>query len=202
MGLFNTLFGEQPDAVHDDESRLAQKEATALSGVMDGDTSRLDEVPVKKHVTLSAATGYPIDSVYEFVLRDYEEQGYNDALVNADMSYCKQAEDILRNKLDLLFERVMLIYKDILRRIEMKLIVAQEAYIATAVSALSASRETLSEHMTKLADMQQRAKDGDETFLNMIASYRRGFMKGLAAACDQLVNNNPTFNLVKNEDAN
>lgn len=199
MGFFNNIF-------RNNKSNSNAHYSTGLSvsspstNIMDGDTSSLETEKPKQYVTLSAATGYPIDAIYDYVLRDLEEEGYNDALVNSDMTYCQQKECILKNKLDLLFERVTLIYKEKIRKIETKTRLANEAMIQSAVESLSASHETLNEHMVKLAEMQRKAKAGDETFLNMIASYRRGFTKGLAAACEQLVSNNyNTISLVKDD---
>lgn len=200
MGFFSNLFGDRRSYSTDNDlsKELPHSPAASLTGVLQGDTSSLDAGTEKKYVTLSASTGYPIDAVYEFVLRDLEQEGYNDALVNSDLAYCKQAEQILRNKLDLLFERVTLIYREKLRNIEMKTQVANDALIQSAVVSLSAAAATLKEHMTKLSEMQQKAKNGDETFLNMIASYRRGFTKGLAASCEQIVtSSHNTYNLVK-----
>lgn len=174
---------------------------TPHTGVMDGDVSSLNPGQPKRYITLSAATGYPIDAVYDFVLHDLEEEGYNDALVSSDLTYCQQKERILRNKLDLLFERVTLNYREKMRKLETQKQLANDALLHSAVASLSASYATLQEHMDKLAEMQKKAKNGDETFLNMISSYRRGFLKGVTATCDHLVNSNlGTINLMKHEE--
>ncbi len=201
MGFFNNIFSIR-NANSDANPQFGPRSNAPVSStnIMDGDTSLLEHEKPKQYVTLSAATGYPIDTIYDFVLRDLEEEGYNDALVNSDTCYCQQKEGILKNRLDLLFERVTLIYKEKIRKIETKKRLANDAMIHSAVESLTASHETLNEHMAKLADMQRKAKDGDETFLNMIASYRRGFNKGLVATCEQLVSNNYNIiNLVKDE---
>lgn len=204
MGFFNAIFSKNSRqsskfAGNDNNTNSSLPSHTSI---MEGDTSSIEAEPSKKYITLSAATGYPIDAIYEFILRDLEVDGYNDALVNSDISYCQQAENILRNKLDLLFDRVTLIYKEKMRKIELHSRLANDALVYSAVASLSASNETMKEHMSKIAEMQQKAKAGDETFLNMIASYRRGFMKGLTDACEQLISNNYNSlkNMVKDED--
>lgn len=55
--------------------------------------------PSGKIVSITYGTGMPIDVLYAFINKDYEQEGYQDALVNTDAEYCTAKESIILNKL-------------------------------------------------------------------------------------------------------
>ena len=38
-------------------------------------------------ITIKYGTGMPIDAIYAYIQDDYEQEGYSDAMCNADMAY-------------------------------------------------------------------------------------------------------------------
>lgn len=132
-------------------------------------------------ITITWGTGMPIDVIFAFIHRDFEEQGYQDALVNSDLRYREMKEGIIRNDLRLLFRRISLRYQSDIRMLDVQIKNAEEAYAMTSASMMQAQRETYQEHLEEIADMETLLANDDPKMTTMIESYRRGFQKGIAA---------------------
>jgi len=140
-------------------------------------------------ITIKYGTGMPIDIIYGFLKKDFEEQGYQDALVNADVKYRESKEAIIVNDLRNLFTQISLRYKQDIRLLEVRIANAKEAYAMSSASLLEAQKQTYEEHLTEIHDMESRLEAKDSTMLTMIESYKRGFFKGVAAMTEQFLNN-------------
>ena len=131
----------------------------------------------------------PIDVIFNFIHKNFEEEGFQDALVNCDIAYRDAKERIIRNDLEMLFKRIILKYKNDIRIIDVKIDNAQKALALTSASNMMALRETYEEHLSEIQEMQQQLKENDPKMTTMIESYRRGFLKGIAANTVNFINN-------------
>ena len=143
----------------------------------------------KKVITITWGTGMPIDVIFNFIHKNFEEEGFQDALVNCDITYRDAKENIIRNDLEMLFKRIVLKYKSDIRIINVKIGNAQKALALAAASDLEAIKETYEEHLTEIKEMQQQLEVNDPKMTTMIESYRRGFLKGIAANAVNFINN-------------
>lgn len=140
-----------------------------------------DETPGYKIGHVNYGTGCPIDAIYAFITRDYEEQGFQDALVNADLSYRTAKEQLLRNSLKSLFNQVKMRYTDDIRKIKVQIRTAEEQMISSAVEMLKAQIETYESHMSEIKKMEDNLEKNDASMTLMIESYTRGFLRGISA---------------------
>ncbi len=143
----------------------------------------------KKLITITWGTGMPIDVIFNFIHKNFEEEGFQDALVNSDITYRDAKEKIIRNDLEMLFKRIILKYKSDIRIVNVKIENAQKALALAAASNLAALRETYEEHLKEIQEMQSRLEVNDPKMTTMIESYRRGFLKGIAANTVNFINN-------------
>ena len=143
----------------------------------------------KRVITITWGTGMPIDVIFNFIHKNFEEEGFQDALVNCDITYRDAKENIIRNDLEMLFKRIVLKYKSDIRIINVKIGNAQKALALAAASDLEAIKETYEEHLTEIKEMQQQLEVNDPKMTTMIESYRRGFLKGIAANAVNFINN-------------
>ena len=144
----------------------------------------------KKHfITITWGTGMPIDIIFNFIHKDFEEEGFQDALVNCDITYRDTKEKIIRNDLKMLFKRIILRYKNDVREVEVNIENARKAYALAAASKLEARRETFEEHLSEINEMQTLLDNDDPKMLTMIESYRRGFQKGMSAVAINFIEN-------------
>jgi predicted nucleic acid-binding Zn-ribbon protein len=89
----------------------------------------------------------------------------------------------------MLFKRIVLKYKSDIRMINVRIDNAQKALALAAASDMEALRETYEEHLTEIQEMQLQLEANNPKMTTMIESYRRGFLKGIAANAVNFINN-------------
>ena len=141
-----------------------------------------DEENKKKLITITWGTGMPIDVIFHYIHKNFEEEGFQDALVNSDITYRDTKEKIIRTDLEMLFKRIALRYKSDIREMVFKIDNARKAYALAAAAQLDSLKETYEEHLAEIEEMQELLKADDPKMTTMIESYRRGLMKGITAA--------------------
>ena len=184
MALFN-WFGKKPvenEQIVPEVIELTQEQSN------EQDSPKEDE-DKKKVITITWGTGMPIDVIFNFIHKNFEEEGFQDALVNCDITYRDAKEKIIRNDLEMLFKRIVLKYKSDIRMVNVRIDNAQKALALAAASDMAALRETYEEHLTEIQEMQQQLEANDPKMTTMIESYRRGFLKGIAANAVNFINN-------------
>lgn len=179
MKLFK-LFGTKP-----------KEEAENTQGDIDEETTSPEEEKKdeKRVITITWGTGMPIDVIFNYIHKNFEEDGFQDALVNSDITYRDAKEKIIRNDLEMLFKRIILRYKNDIREMDVNIDNAQKAYALSAAGRLLARRETFEEHLEEINEMQQQLNANDPKMTTMIESYRRGFQKGIAAVSINFIEN-------------
>lgn len=149
-----------------------------------------EEKKEEKHlITITWGTGMPIDVIFNFIHKNFEEEGFKDALVNCDITYRDAKERIIRNDLEMLFKRIILKYKSDMRAVNVRIENAHKALALAAAADMEALRATYEEHLTEIQEMQSQLEDNDPKMMTMIESYRRGFLKGIAANTVNFIHN-------------
>lgn len=186
FGIWGTKPKDENMTISADE--IKPQESSKESGTSEENVKKEDEK--NKVITITWGTGMPIDVIFNFIHKNFEEDGFQDALVNQDIAYRDAKEKIIRNDLEMLFKRIILRYKSDIRVIEVKIDNARKALALAAASDLEALRETYDEHLTEINEMQAMLEANDPKMTTMIESYRRGFLKGIAATSVNFINNN------------
>ena len=182
MALFN-WFGKKPE--ENEEVNPEVVETTELQ-TNDSDSPKENEDDKKRLITITWGTGLPIDVIYNFIHKNYEEEGYQDALINQDVTYRDAKINIILNDLNMLFKRITLRYKTDIRRVQVMIENNRQAFALAAASDLEALLETYNEHLAEISKMESLLAANDPKMMTMIESYRRGFLKGNAAVKDDL----------------
>ncbi len=151
---------------------------------------RPEEEKKNNIVTIKWGTGMPIDVIYNYIHKNFEDDGYQDALVNQDIAYRDTRISIIRNDLEMLFNRITLCYKKNIREAQVRIDNSRKAFALSAAASLEAQLATYEEHLAEIEEMKQLFEDNDSKMLTMIESYKRGFMKGINAATMDFINNN------------
>ena len=128
MALFN-LFNDKkvansdvdmtPVEINDGQDANSENENTV--------EAPKEENGKKNLITITWGTGMPIDVIFNFIHKNFEEEGFQDALVNSDIAYRDIREKIIRNDLEMLFKRIILRYKRDVRELEFKIDNARKA---------------------------------------------------------------------------
>ena len=186
MVLFK-LFGAKPK---EETEMLSVMADNSQSEGNEGTISSEEKKDDAKHlITITWGTGMPIDIIFNFIHKNFEEEGFQDALVNCDITYRDAKEKIIRNDLEMLFKRIVLRYKNDIREVDVNIDNARKAYALAAASRLQARRETFEEHLVEISEMQTQLKNNDPKMLTMVESYRRGFQKGITAVSINFIEN-------------
>lgn len=141
-------------------------------------------------ITITYGTGMPIDVIYGFIAHNYEQEGYQDALINTSVEYCTAKENIILNELNQLFRRILLRYRGEIRALDVQIENAKSLFALTSASQLSAHKETCEEHISEINEMIEKVNAKAPEMMTMIESYRRGFTKGCAAQTANFLNPN------------
>ena len=190
MALFN-LFNDKkvansdvnmiPVEINDEQEANNEKESPV-------EEPKVEEGK-KNLITITWGTGMPIDVIFNFIHKNFEEEGFQDALVNSDIAYRDIKEKIIRNDLEMLFKRIILRYKRDVRELEFKIDNARKAYALSAAAQLDSLKQTFEEHLSEIEEMQELLMADDPKMTTMIESYRRGFLKGITAATLNYIEN-------------
>ena len=186
MAIFN-WFGKKPE---ENEQLIPEiVETTQEQSSNESDSPQQDDDEKKNLITITWGTGMPIDVIYNFIHKNFEEEGYQDALVDSDVTYRDAKIAIIRTDLQMLFKRIALRYHKDIREAEAQIENAKKAYAFTSAASLEVCCETYKEHLDEIKEMQDLLESNDPKMTTLIESYRRGFLKGIAAVTANFINN-------------
>lgn len=141
--------------------------------------------------TLDYSLGMPIDGVYMYMEKDWEEQGRQDAQSNPDLTYMESKVEIIKQGLQRRFELTRLKYNKMIREYTAKVNTLNQFGLAGTLSDIEAHIETCKEHLMKLNELEEKFHKNEPALTSMTDSYRRGFAFGVAViAQDSIKDNN------------
>ncbi len=135
-------------------------------------------------------TGFPIDVIYGYINRDFESKGYDDAMVNTELSYKDTGKRLIVNGLMMLFKQVDLRYQQDLSQLEVMIETMQGQGLPLQVMTLQRRKKLLESHVAEISQMKIRLEKEEESMMRMVTTYERGFMKGLVAKSNSILNGN------------
>lgn len=185
MAIFN-LFSRKREK---DDQLIPEVTDNAQVQDQASDSQNENEDQKKRMITITWGTGMPIDVIFNFIHKNYEEEGFQDALVNQDIAYRDAKITIIRNDLEMLFKRITLRYKSNIREVNVRIENSRKAFALGAASDLEARLATYEEHLTEITNMENQLANDDPKMTTMIESYKRGFLKGVSASTINFINN-------------
>ncbi len=122
-----------------------------------------------------------IEAIYQFLQADYENRGYNDALVSPDESYRNDNIKLLIRDLEILIQQVTTYYEDMLNDLDFHITSRSRAGLIDLVEELRIRKQKAAEHLEKVKGMSDDLAAQSNVSERIVLSYQRGFMRGLAA---------------------
>lgn len=177
MAFFKFIKKKKPSSV---SNNMPTTDGEPITNGQDHQSSPEDSTH-EELISITYGTGMPIDVIYAEIHHDYENEGFQDALVNTNAEYCKTKESILINKIRLLFNQVLLRYRSEIRNLDVEIANARTLFALGSAKMLEARKETCEEHVAEINGMIQKLESQTPEMMMMIESYRRGFNKGCAA---------------------
>lgn len=177
MGLFSFFHRQQRN------DQAAAQDTASLTGDVPEEIFIEKEQPDTTQ-SEEKRNGAPINSIhllYEFLDKNYESKGYNDALINPDNTHLEQNIIALKNDLERSIRKVKTYYEDFIRQINFHIASRSRSGMVDTVEELSVKKEIAESHIKQVIDIEEQAKNDLGVGHGIIISYTRGFRNGLAA---------------------
>ncbi|WP_160715797.1 hypothetical protein [Chitinophaga solisilvae] len=127
--------------------------------------------------------------LYDFLDKNYESKGYNDALINPDATHLDQNVIALKNDLERSIRKVKTFYEDFIRQINFHISSRSRSGMIDTVEELSVKKEIAESHISQVKEIEEQAKQNEGVGHGIIISYTRGFRNGLAAISSHMILN-------------
>lgn len=135
---------------------------------------------VKKPLTVSWATGWPIDVVYGYLNKDYEQKGFDDAMVKNDLAFRDLNADIIRNKILMVIREIKLSYDVRRRDLQTRIDNCNDAGLLTTSAELQNSMSIIDTHKEELQQLEASFRNNSGKDSIPVKSYTCGFLRGIA----------------------
>ena len=122
-----------------------------------------------------------INLLFQFLEKNYEIKGYDDALVNPDNTHLEENLKALKNDLERTFRKVKTFYGDFLKEINFHIESRSRTGMIDTVGELTVKKEIAENHIKQVLEIEQEANAGKGVGQGILLSYTRGFRNGLAA---------------------
>ncbi|SEB20640.1 hypothetical protein [Pedobacter hartonius] len=137
-------------------------------------SGKTDEVSVRKAEN-------NIELLFDFLDKNHENKGYEDALMNPDASHLDQNLEALKNQLDRTIRRVKTFYEDFIKEIDFHIDSRSRSGMVDVVDELKMKKCIAESHVLKVLEIEAEHRSNTGDSQGMIISYTRGFMNGLSA---------------------
>jgi hypothetical protein len=143
-------------------------------------TNRQTSDEEKKPLTVSYATGWPIDVIYGYLHKNYEEKGFEDAMLRNDLAFRDMNMGIIRNKILMVFREINLNYDVMRSDLESRIDTCRAAGLLTTVSDIEKSMTIIKTHKEELRQLEEDFKNNANEASIPLKSYNCGFLRGIA----------------------
>lgn len=180
MALFN-LFNRKSEAVQAPQQ---------IAPVFEPETETTNEVETsqeettsstKTPLTVSYATGWPIDLIYGYLHKNFENKGYEDAMLNSNLTFRDMNMAIIRNKVLMIFREVNLKYDGMKREIETRIDTCNAAGLLSSAAELEKQMAIINAHKSELAQLESDFRNNANEASVPLMSYECGFLRGVSA---------------------
>jgi hypothetical protein len=133
---------------------------------------------------------YNLDKIYAFAETDFEQKGYDDALINPDNSYSSDNIKLLKYDLHIKIKRAYKTYEDYIKDIEFHIESRKNAGLIDTVKLLETELAKIKDSIEEVRSIEENFDKGTGLVERISLSYQRGFMRGLAAMSDEILERN------------
>lgn len=133
------------------------------------------------HRVIDVFTNKPIDAAYVYIKKDYEDDGYNDAITLMDVAYMDKGVAKIVNGLRILFRQIRRKYEDALLELQKQKAVFESMFMTSSLSETNSKISLINSHLEELTTLESDLDNNAPDMQNMVDTYKRGFMTGIMA---------------------
>jgi hypothetical protein len=122
-----------------------------------------------------------IDVLYRHLEQNLEKKGYEDALMNPDMSNMNESIDNIQNNLFITISKVKMYYYNSMRTIDFHIETRRRSGMIDTVDELLSHKQRAEEELRIVTQIEEDAKLSKGLCQSLFMTYKKGFRNGLAA---------------------
>ena len=177
MGFFN-IFGKKSDEGKVMNISLPKAEPAEVKDVAVTQENKSEE---EKPLTVSYATGWPIDVIYGYLHKNYESKGFDDAMLKGDLAFRNMNMNLIKNKILMVFREINLNYDVMKQDLQTRIDNCNAAGLLTTVSELEKTMSTINAHKEELRVLEADFRNNANEASIPLQSYNCGFLRGIAS---------------------
>lgn len=182
MGLFNFFNGKQNsngNEINNNRDNFTNPSVEIPENVFIEKEKSTTDVTQTERPASHSDNG--ISVLFNFIEKNYEGKGYDDALINPDNIHLEQNIQALQNDLERTIRKIKTFYEDFIREINFHIESRSRSGMVDTVEELTVKKNTAEEHINQILIIENEAKENKGIGYGIILSYKRGFNNGLAA---------------------
>lgn len=180
MGLFNIFNKKSKEDNAINISLPVAEQANAEEAVDDITVAHEEKQLDKKSLTISYATGWPIDVVYGYLRKSYEEKGFADAMVKSDLAFRDLNMSLIRNQILMVFREINLNYDVMRQDFQVRIDNCNAAGLLTTVAEIEKNMALINTHKEELRQLEADFRNNTNEASIPLQSYNCGFLRGIA----------------------
>lgn len=181
MGIFN-LFNKRSDNGAKFSVSLPEIEPTeAKEEIKSVETPVAAPTNERKPMTISYATGWPIDVIYGYLHKNYETKGFDDAMLKSDLAFRDLNMSLIKNKILMVFREINLNYDVMRQDLQTRIDNCNAAGLITTVSELEKKMSIMDAHKEELRVLEADFRNNANEASIPLQSYDCGFLRGIAS---------------------
>lgn len=176
MSFWSRLFGNSngsPNAENTSSSTVDDIPEDKFS-------EKTEPAPQTEKPTENSISQDNIQALYAFLGIDFQQQGYDDALINPDTSYMNQNIDAILSDLEMTIKKVMTFYEDSTKQLDFLIESRGRLGMVDTVDELKMKKDRALRHMEKVLEMEKELSGENRSSHRVTISYKRGFHNGMA----------------------
>lgn len=139
-----------------------------------------ETTPENKPLTVSYATGWPIDIIYGYLHKNYESKGYDDAMLNSNLAFRDMNMNIIRHKILMVFREINLNYDAMKQDLDTRIETCNAAGLLTTAADLNKHMAVINAHKEELSLLEHDFRNNANEASVPLMSYECGFLRGVS----------------------
>ena len=180
MGFFNFLNKKSDNESAATVSLPVVEPSEAKEEVESVAPVKAEDSNVNKPLTVSYATGWPIDVIYGYLHKNYEDKGFADAMLKSDLAFRDLNMSLIRNKILMVFREVNLNYDVMKQDLQVRIDNCNAAGLLTTVAEIEKTMSLINSHKEELKQLEIDFRNNANEASIPLQSYDCGFLRGIA----------------------
>lgn len=122
-----------------------------------------------------------IQLIYNYLQKDFEKKGYEDAHISADEGYKNDNIQLIKYDLEIRIHQIKTYHDSLKKDIDFHIQSRSRAGLIDLVDELKIKQQDLLDHIQKVKEIEENLKQDTGLCARAILAYKRGFMKGMAS---------------------